>query len=329
MLRIAFRFVTKKETDVSGRQAAMTDKHPLILDIKGNSLDDGPGIRSVVFFKGCPLSCVWCHNPESKKADPEIAFEPSECVGCDTCLDICPEKALSRGNPFFIDRDRCTLCFACADECPSGALSRVGREMSVDDIVSAVVRDKPFFKTSGGGVTLSGGEPTLFPDFLARLLAAIKAEGIQILLETCGQFHWDAFADQILPLVDIIYYDIKLMDLDTHKTCCGVGNHRILENFVRLQERSTGAEEFMLLPRTPLIPEITATTENLSAIAGFLADHHVTRAQLLSYNPLWPAKCRKIGTVSPQKANGGTEKWISHEQLMACRSIFSDRGIET
>lgn len=306
----------------------MTDKYPLILDIKGNSLDDGPGIRSVVFFKGCPLSCVWCHNPESKKAGPEIAFDPAECVGCDTCLTVCPEKALSRKNPFFIDRDRCTLCFACTEECPSGALSRVGREMTVDEIVAAVARDKPFFDTSGGGVTLSGGEPTLFPDFLARLLAALKAEGIQTLLETCGQFDGTAFINNILPLIDIIYYDIKLMDPQAHKTSCGVGNQRILENFIRLNERA-GSGKFILLPRTPLIPEITATTENLTAIAEFLAGNKIKKAQLLPYNPLWTAKSHKIGIIAQQKTNSGTDKWISHETLMAYRSIFFDRGIET
>jgi pyruvate formate lyase activating enzyme len=306
----------------------MTDKYPLILDIKGNSLDDGPGIRSVVFFKGCPLSCVWCHNPESKKAGPEIAFDPAECVGCDTCLTVCPEKAMSRKNPFFIDRDRCTLCFACVDECPSGALSRVGREMTVDEIVAAVARDKPFFNTSGGGVTLSGGEPTLFPDFLARLLAALKAEGIQTLLETCGQFDGTAFINNILPLIDIIYYDIKMMDSQAHKIRCGVGNQRILENFIRLNERA-GSKKFILLPRTPLIPEITATTENLTAIAEFLAGNGIQKTQLLPYNPLWTAKSRKIGIIAPLPTNSGTDKWIPHEKLMAYRSIFSDRGIET
>lgn len=303
-------------------------KNPLILDIKGNSLDDGPGIRSVVFFKGCPLSCVWCHNPESKKAGAEISFDPSECVGCDICLGLCPEKALSRKNPFFIDRDRCTLCFACVDECPSGALSRVGREMTVDEIVAAVTRDKPFFDTSGGGVTLSGGEPTLFPDFLARLLAALKAEGVHTLLETCGQFNWPSFADEILPLIDTIYYDIKLMDPKDHKKYCGVDNHNIIENFIRLNKRAA-SESFMLLPRTPLIPGITATTKNLTAIAGFLAEHHIKKAQLLPYNPLWPTKNKKIGIAGPKKPTKDPDNWMSREQIMAYQSIFADYSIVT
>ena len=306
----------------------MTDKNPLILDIKGNSLDDGPGIRSVVFFKGCPLLCVWCHNPESKKVGPEIAFDPSECVGCDTCLMVCLEKALSRKNPFFIDRDRCTLCFACVDECPSGALSRVGREMTVDEIVASVTRDKPFFDASGGGVTLSGGEPTLFPDFLARLLAALKAEGIHTLLETCGQFNWPFFADGILPLVDTIYFDIKLMDPKAHQTYCGVSNPRILENFIQLNERA-GSGKFLLHPRTPLIPGITATTENLTAIARFLADHHIKKAQLLPYNPLWSTKNQKIGIAGPKKTTDDSGNWIPREQIMAYQAIFADHGIAT
>ena len=137
-------------------------KTPLIMEIKGNSLDDGPGIRSVVFYKGCPLSCVWCHNPESKKASMEISFDANICIDCGSCRDVCPQKALARQNRFYIDRSKCTLCFLCVDACPSGALDKVGKTMYVDEIIKKILPDKPFFDTSGGGVTLSGGEPTLY-----------------------------------------------------------------------------------------------------------------------------------------------------------------------
>jgi len=304
-------------------------KHgPIILDIKGNSLDDGPGIRSVVFFKGCPLSCAWCHNPESKKPGPEISFERDECVGCDTCLSVCPERALSRNLPFVIDRTRCTLCGLCVENCPSGALAMVGKSMSVDDIAAVVVRDKPFYKNSGGGVTLSGGEPTLYMDFLSALLQRLKTEGVHTLIETCGLFDFTAFSEKIVPYTDAIYYDIKIHDPDVHQQFCGVKNDRILENFVKLSAiaRQNSLE---LLPRTPLIPNMTATTENLTAIAGFLKNQGVHEARLLAYNPLWHDKNAKIGLPDSLRKDAAMRTWMTKEEVAACKAVFSAFGINT
>jgi pyruvate formate lyase activating enzyme len=299
----------------------------LILDIKGNSLDDGPGIRSVVFFKGCPLSCVWCHNPESKNPGPEISFDSTECVGCDTCLSVCPEHAMDRKWPFFIDRNRCTLCGTCVESCPSGALAMVGKPMSVEDIAATVVKDKPFYKNSGGGVTLSGGEPTLYMDFLSALLQRLKIEGIHTLLETCGLFDFKAFSEKILPYTDAIYYDIKIYDPDTHQRFCGVRNDLILENFIKLNAIAS-KNGFELLPRTPLIPGMTATKENLTAIAGFLNAQGVRQARLLSYNPLWHDKNAKIGLPDTLKQNPAMTAWMSKDELAACVAIFSAYGIK-
>ena len=303
-------------------------KAPLILDIKGNSLDDGPGIRSVVFFKGCPLSCVWCHNPESKKPGPEISFDKTECVDCGTCSDVCPENALDRGNAFFIDRNKCTLCGLCVQNCPSGALSMVGRVMTPEAILTSVIKDKPFFINSGGGVTLSGGEPTLYMNFLSDLLQAFKKEGIHTLLETCGMFDFSNFEKNILPYIDTIYYDIKLLDPDAHQKFCGVKNHRILDNFTRLHRllSDTGIE---LLARTPLIPDITATEKNLTAIADFLSNQEISRARLLAYNPLWHEKNEKIGTADTFKNNKKMHEWIAGEKIETFHSIFRERGINT
>jgi pyruvate formate lyase activating enzyme len=298
---------------------------PLILEIHGNSLDDGPGIRSVVFFKGCPLSCGWCHNPEGKLCVVEIAFNSKECVGCNNCMRLCPENALSRKNRYFIDRTRCSLCFRCADACPSEALSRVGREMEVGEIMNTVMKDKPFYDISGGGVTLSGGEPTLYMDFLSFLMRSFKANGIHCILETCGQFAWERFTDLVYPYLDAIYFDLKIYDSDSHKFFCGISNTTILGNFIRLAERSRedGKE---LLPRIPLVPGITDTDANLSAIAAFLISRRVTRAKLLPYNPLWPDKNSKLGGVS---ANLGTTlmKWMPQERVKHCESIFHKYGI--
>ncbi len=299
---------------------------PLILEIRGNSLDDGPGIRSVVFFKGCPLSCVWCHNPESKRAVMELSFDAKECVACDACLKACPEKALSRKTKGFVDRRKCTLCFDCADACPSGALSRVGKSLSVEHIVEAVLRDKPFFDTSGGGVTLSGGEPTLFMSFSSGLLRALKKKKIHTLLETCGLFDWDEFGKKMTPHLDSVYFDIKIMDPGAHKKYCGVSNEKILANFEKLLNLSR-KKKIELLPRTPLVPGITDGEENLAAIADYLKCLGVKKAALLPYNPLWHEKSGTIGADDPTAGDAGMAKWMEGEQIGQCREIFLRRGV--
>ncbi len=302
-------------------------KTPLILDLKGNSLDDGPGIRTVVFFKGCPLSCVWCHNPESKKSGAEISFDKNECVGCNTCIETCPENALNRKNPFFIDRNRCTLCGACAEACPSGALSMVGRIMTVEDIVAIAAKDKPFFKNSGGGVTLSGGEPTLHMDFLSELLRNLKKEGIHTLLETCGLFEFKSFEKKVLPHIDTIYYDIKILDPEAHQQFCGVKNDRILENFKNLNVLSA-KNDFELLARTPLIPNITATEKNLTRIVDFLNTQGVNQARLLAYNPLWHEKNEKIGTRNSFENDKEMTTWLPKEKHESFRTLYTDKRID-
>ena len=296
------------------------------MDIKGNSLDDGPGIRSVIFLKGCPLDCLFCHNPESKKPGAELGFEGEKCVRCHTCLETCHRAALNRASPWLVDRSRCDLCFECAEQCPSGALHRICREMSLEQMVATVVKDRPFFDNSGGGVTVSGGEPTLFLDFLSELLAALKAERVRVLIETCGLFNLERFEKSILPHLDTVYMDLKLFDDDAHRRYCGTGNRTILRNFTRLNQLSRG-NGFTLLPRTPLIPGITDTPENLAAIADFLGDNRVASARLLANNPLWMAKNRKIGALDPCAEGDPMRCWSSAEHLASCRKIFLDRGI--
>ncbi len=301
-------------------------KAPLILEIKRNSLDDGPGIRSVVFFKGCPLSCSWCHNPEGKRPELEIGFDAAECIGCNTCQESCQENALSKDNPFYIDRSRCNLCFDCVETCPSGALSRVGSPMTVDKILEEILKDQVFFKNSGGGVTLSGGEPTLFTDYTSKLVQALKKAGIHTLVETCGLFDLDVFEEKLYPFIDMIYYDIKLMDNGAHGTYCGAPNDRILANFPYLQDKyRNGRAE--IIPRTPLIPGITDTQDNLSKIAGFLKDCGVRKAQLLAYHPLWRAKNHKIGCQDSLEDSPKLAQFLSPQKLDACRGIFEVQGI--
>ncbi len=300
---------------------------PLILDIKGNSLDDGPGIRSVVFFKGCPLDCAWCHNPESKRRSAEISFDKGMCVGCRGCIDTCQSGAISFDNQYFIDREKCSLCFSCTDACPSGALSAVGSFMEIDDIAERIIKDKPFFDTSGGGVTLSGGEPTIDISFTSELMKKLKSERIKILVETCGFFSIDKFMDLIYPHADMIYFDIKIMNSSDHKKYCGVPNDLILQNFIRLHDeyRNGGIR---IIPRTPLVPGITDTEENIKAIADFYTEHGVKQADLLSYNPLWHDKNTMIGTNNPYSNDKKMKEWISREEEDSCRRIFLNAGIE-
>ena len=301
---------------------------PLVLEIKGNSLDDGPGIRSVVFIKGCPLDCVWCHNPESKKRGSELSFDAELCVACDACIEACEEKALSRRVKGFIRRDRCTLCFRCVEVCPSGALSRIGREMSVAEIMVKLKRDIPFYKNSGGGVTLSGGEPTISIEFLSELTRALKKAKIHTLLETCGLFEMGRFRSMVYPNLNSIYYDIKFADEKLHRKYCGASNKIILENFSTLHELYLKGG-VPVLPRTPLVPGITDSEKNISDIADFLRDRKVKKAALLAYNPLWHEKNDKIGVDNPYSREKKMRSFMTRERIDALKEIYRSAGIET
>ncbi|MEW6368305.1 MAG: glycyl-radical enzyme activating protein [Acidobacteriota bacterium] len=303
-----------------------TERPPLLFEIKGNSLDDGPGIRTVVFFKGCPLRCRWCHNPEGMRAGPEISYDAGKCASCDQCIALCPKKALARDNPHFVDRERCDLCGECFDQCPSGALRKVGLPLPVETVVEWVLSDRPFFDNSGGGVTLSGGEPCLYMHYVSLLAAQLHEHGIHVLLETCGWFDYERFRETVLPHLDMIYYDIKLFDSAPHREYCGVPNSLVLDNFTRLLRDAKNGRP-SILPRTPLVPGITDTEANLRAIAGFLRDQGVRFAALLAYNPLWPEKSRSLGTEPGRSL--AAAKFMSRDEIERCRRIFAAAGVET
>jgi len=273
---------------------------PLIADIKRHSLEDGPGIRSVVFFKGCPLRCIFCHLPETQDRRPEILFSPHLCLESGECAKACPEDAIRLNSSQRIDRSRCDCCGLCVDPCPGGGLRLIGKTYPVEELTEILLRDLPFYLHSGGGVTLSGGECTLFPDYLETLLKSLRGKQIHVALETCGYFEWDQFQRKILPYLDLVYFDLKIADPEAHKKYTGKSNHLIFENLHRLLEAG-GVE---VHPRVPLIPGITATHSNLFLIVSLLFDMGAKDIRLLPYNPMGLATYARLGRPKPQLPEG-------------------------
>lgn len=293
------------------------DRPPLIVDLKRNALDDGPGIRSVLFFKGCPLRCVWCQNPESLRLEAEIQRDASACAGCGRCRAACPPK---RARPAAEREDGadCRLCGRCVEACPANARRVAGTGRGVDDLVAALLRDEVFYRRSGGGVTFSGGEPTLFPELAGAIAQRLRARGVHVLLETCGHFPWEGVREHLLPHLSAVYFDLKLADPEQHRRHTGVDNARIHENLRRLATSGTD-----LLPRVPLVPGITDAPENLRALADLLRGLGLRRAALLPYNPLWLGKRRALGLELPY----AHDAWMSPADVARCARVFAEAGI--
>ena len=263
----------------------------LITDIQRFSLRDGPGIRTTVFFKGCNMRCSWCHNPETLSFERELLFYPAKCIGCGKCFGVCPTGArTARG----IDREKCIACGACAQVCYAQALTLSGKEMSVEQILEEIRQDALYYKTSGGGVTLSGGEVLCQAEFALQLTRACQAEGISVALETNLSQPWEK-AGPLLEQVDLVMADLKLFDDAAHRRHTGISNSQILENLRRLQRP--------LILRTPLIPGVTATAENLEAIAAFAATLPALQYyELLNFNPLGGSKYCSLDKPNPFEA---------------------------
>ena len=268
---------------------------PLIVDIKRQSLEDGPGIRSVVFFKGCPLRCTFCHNPETQDPQIEIAFSERDCIMCGGCKEACPKDAIDPGIPGHIYRDRCDRCGECVSVCPGNGLRKIGSYYEAEALAEILLRDIAFYHHSGGGVTLSGGESTLYPDYLESLLKPLKTEGIHIALETSGYFNYDIFKEKILLYVDLIYYDIKIADSEWHSQITGRTNDKIFGNLRQLLKE----KDVEVIPRIPIIPGITATHENLLEIARSLYETGADKVLLLPYNPMGMEMYTKLGRQKP------------------------------
>lgn len=259
-------------------------------NIQHYSVHDGPGIRTIVFLKGCPLRCQWCANPESQYQLPEIAFNKDKCIGiheCRFCLNACENGAINEeGGKIVINREACNNCGKCAEACPAKALTMYGKLTSVTEALDLVEQDSNFYARSGGGITLSGGEPTLQGEFAVGLLQEAKRRKINTAIETCGYADWDRF-EQVCEQVDTILFDIKCMDTAKHKQYTGVNNELILDNFKKLCHRFPNKQ---ILVRTPVIPGFNDTEEDLLAIINFIKGIPNVKYEILAYHRLGEPK---------------------------------------
>jgi pyruvate formate lyase activating enzyme len=276
-------------------------KRGLIFDIQKFSLHDGAGIRTLVFFKGCPLACAWCSNPEGQAYSAELAYARDRCIGtgeCDCCLSACAARAIGRAGDgkVEIDRELCDDCGECARACPSKALEMSGERVSVEDVIRAVEEDGGFYVRSGGGLTLSGGEPLSQAAFVKQLLVTARRRGLDTAIETSGLCSWEALED-VAPEVDQIFYDIKCIDAERHRRATGVSNQVILGNFRELRKRFP---DRAVVVRTPVIPGFNDSAEEIQAIVEFVESAGGASAyELLPYHRFGEPKYGKLGRAYP------------------------------
>ncbi|MCK4392456.1 glycyl-radical enzyme activating protein [Candidatus Bipolaricaulota bacterium] len=265
----------------------------LIFDIQRSRLDDGPGIRTTVFLKGCPLRCVWCSNPESQRSSPEIMYNANLHIdGCEECIKTCPANAMEKDERqgIKISRDLCKVkCNECAKVCYSNALTVIGQRVSVEEVLKAVEKDIPFYRSSDGGVTISGGEPLAQPEFTREILKACKERGIHTVLDTSGYGQWSDL-EKIIKYVDITLYDIKHMNPLKHKAYTGASNELILENVRRM-----GQKKMPIIIRLAIIPKINDLEENINELIELTKEVLALRVDLLPYHRLGVSKYKMLG----------------------------------
>lgn len=272
-----------------------------LINIARGSMHDGPGVRTVVYFKGCNLSCRWCHNPESQAFAPEMVFHESRCIGCGRCVAICPQRHVVRDGAHVYLRENCLLCGRCAEVCPNEALSLCGEEYTLERLMREIQKDSHYYAQSGGGVTFSGGECLLFPDFLAEILHMCRAEGIHTAVESALHVPYENIA-RVAPDVCLFLADVKHMDSAVHKSCTGEENGRILDNIRRLA--ADGSRDLLL--RVPLIPGVNDGEENLRRTVEFAKNlpGGARKVELLKYNNLASSKYESIGRQAELFASG-------------------------
>jgi len=263
-----------------------------IFDIQRFSWVDGPGIRTVIFFKGCNLDCFWCHNPESRSFDRDLLFYADRCIQCGNCAHICPNDChtFPEQGRHIMERERCTMCGRCASACNAEALEIVGRGVGIDEVMEEVLKDMEFYKMSGGGVTLSGGEPLLQPESCFELLKYCKEKGISTAVDTAGNVKWSSF-ECIVPVTDYILYDIKTLDETLHKKVCGVSNRVILRNLLSLKN-----SDVRVIVKIPVVPGINDTKEAIIKIVELVSEFdNLEKVELLPFHKLGRPKYKALG----------------------------------
>ena len=280
------------------------EKKGMVFDIKKFAIHDGPGIRTTVFLKGCPLTCLWCHNPESQNFNPEISFMPDKCIGCGWCFEACEWHChrLEEDQRIF-DRTDCKQCGKCAEKCYAQAIELVGKQMSVDEVISEVMKDKAFYDNSGGGMTISGGEPMSQFEFTKALLAEAKQNALHTCLDTCGFTQFKKY-EEIMNNVDIFLYDLKETSPELHKKYTGVDLQPILENLQKLD--NVGASTYL---RCPLIPGLNTRDEHIEGIASIANKMtNLIQIDLMLYHPLGESKLKRFGIESKLESKDFADK---------------------
>lgn len=290
-----------------------------VFDIQRFSVHDGPGIRTTVFLKGCPLRCKWCANPESQRQNPEILLRNTRCDQCGECVKACPLSAivLEESN-IRLDRDRCDCCMKCVDVCLTGAISRAGEIKTVEEIVIEAEKDKVFYNNSGGGVTISGGEPLFQPEFTYALLKALKEKSLHTALDTCGYAKWDVL-DKILDYTDLALFDIKHIENEAHHAGTGFGNSLIFENLERTLEKNK-----KVWVRIPIIPGFNDSEKHVTELAEYFLKRPVEKITLLAYHELGRNKWEFLGLENPMPELPG----LKEEELSHLRDIFVSAGLK-
>lgn len=291
----------------------------MVFDIQRFSLHDGPGIRTLVFLKGCTLKCPWCSNPESQDFKPELFFHPERCIGCKNCVSVCPRSAITlEDGQLSFNRDFCENCGSCSHVCYAEARLIRGRQMSAESVVEEVLRDEAFYRKSGGGVTVGGGEPLAQADFAAAILNKCMEKGLRTAVESAGHVPWSQMK-KVLPFTDLFLYDVKHMNPEKHRDNIGTDNHLILANLRRLVERRK-----RVVVCVPLIPGFNDTPAEVAAIARFAASLGIANINLLPYHRFGEGKYRLLGR--PYQFQG--RKGLSQREIRELKKVAATSGLE-
>lgn len=300
----------------------MSELCATLFNLQRFSTEDGPGIRTTAFFKGCPLTCLWCHNPEGMRSAPEVGWKAATCIGCGDCVGVCPAKAISL-SPSGVarDRERCEVCGLCVEECPTGSQELIGQEYKLEQLVTEVLKDRTFYETSGGGVTLSGGEPMLQPSFVLEFARRCQQEDLHVALDTSG-FALPKRLEAVLAHVDLVLFDLKQIDAQAHRKLAGVPLERVLANLALVA--GSGLPVWV---RTPVIPGHTDTEENLRGIAEHLAKHlpALERYDLLAFSNLCTAKYEMFGN----RFSLADTPLLTAEEMERLAAVVRAAGIES